>query len=718
MNLMASLLLLLGWGAGAGRAAPSRSAESAELAVLGPEDQPGKMLYSYLLAECAKSFEVRRRAVAALRTPEDVRRRQAELRAKFVEALGGFPERTPLNARVTGSEARDRYRIEKVVFESRPRHHVTAVLYLPQGTGPFPAVLFPCGHYSIAKAAEDYQRACILLVKHGIAVLCFDPISQGERVQLLTAEGKPAAGFGTYEHTHADIGALLVGWCTASYIVWDGIRSLDYLASRPEIDSSRLGCMGNSGGGTQTAYLMALDERIACAVPNCYITSLERLFATIGPQDGEQNIPGQVAFGMEHADYLLMRAPRPTQINCTTRDFFDIQGAWTTFREAKGVYGILGHGERADLFEYNEPHSLSRPLREAGASWLRRWLARVDEVALETDYRVATEAELRCTASGQVVADLEGRTVFDFTAERAQTLAAKRPKLSKPELLREVRRLIGLRDVVPAAKAGGLESGGAGGLARRFYETEPGIKVSCLANLPNTKTRSLILHVDGEGKARSAAPEGPIRGLVAAGRSVITLDLRGMGDTRPDTGPEPLGWERIFGYDWKEAFIGMGLDRPLLGQRVHDLLSVVAALDGPKDLHAVGVGVAAPIVLHAAALEPRITRVTLDGGVLSWSLVARTPVTRHQLTNVVPRALEVYDLPDLAAALAPRPLTIKNPVDAAGNPVPQAAVEEAYAAARAAYRAASAADQLVLRAAPAAARPPGRAGGKAQASSR
>src|SRR5205814_4128830 len=145
----------------------------------------------------------------------------------------------------------------------------------------------------------------------------------------------------------------------------DGIRSIDYLVSRPEIDPKKIGSTGNSGGGTLTAYLMALDDRIACAAPSCYITSLERLFATICPQDAEQNIPGQVAFGMEHADYLLMRAPRPTQISATTRDFFDIQGSWTTFREAKQIYGLLGFGERVDLFEFNDRHAISRPMRQA-----------------------------------------------------------------------------------------------------------------------------------------------------------------------------------------------------------------------------------------------------------------------------------------------------------------------------------------------------------------
>ena len=171
-------------------------------------------------------------------------------------------------------------------------------------------MLVPCGHSANGKASETYQRICILLAKNGMAALCYDPIGQGERIQRLDAAGKPAIREGsTTEHTMAGIGALLVGRQVASYRIWDGFRALDYLASRPEIDPARLGCTGNSGGGTMTAYLMALDDRIAVAAPSCYITSLERLFATIGPQDAEQNITGQVAAGMDHADYVTMRAP-------------------------------------------------------------------------------------------------------------------------------------------------------------------------------------------------------------------------------------------------------------------------------------------------------------------------------------------------------------------------------------------------------------------------
>src|SRR5262245_26357397 len=294
-----------------------------DLSVLKSESgsaSPRKMLSSYLLAEAQKHFDARRAAVAALKTPEDVRRRQKELRAKFIEALGGFPEKTPLNARVVGTEQRDGYRIDKVVYETPPHHHVTATLYLPEGRPPFPGVLMPIGHSANGKAADYIQRGCILLAKNGLAVLTYDPIGQGERRQLLDSQGKPAVPSSTHEHTLIGVGALPVGQNTATYRIWDGIRSLDYLSVRPEIDPKRLGCTGCSGGGTLTSYLMALDDRIVAAAPSCYITSLERLFPTRGPQDAEQNITGQVALGMEHADYINMRAPRPTLIRADSRD--------------------------------------------------------------------------------------------------------------------------------------------------------------------------------------------------------------------------------------------------------------------------------------------------------------------------------------------------------------------------------------------------------------
>ena len=670
-----------------------------DLTVLKADEATPRLLYRHLQAECGKHFDARRKAVAALKTPEDVRRRQEMLKAKFVDAIGGFPEKTPLNARVVERQQRKGYVVEKVIFESRPNHHVTALLYLPKGKPPFPGVLVPCGHSINGKARDLYQRAPILMALNGMAALCYDPIGQGERIQLFNDDGKPAFRGSTTEHSMVGVGALLVGWDTASYRIWDGIRCLDYLASRPEVDGKRLGCTGISGGGTMTSYLMVLDDRIVAAAPGCYITSLERLFETIGPQDAEQNILGQVAFGMEHADYITMRAPRPTLIKTTTSDFFDIDGAWTTFREAKRVYGLIGYGERVDFFEMAGKHGWPRPMREAGMRWMRRWLLDMDDARTEEDFRVYPDAEVLCTKSGKVVPELKGKSVFDLQAARARALAARRGGKKKADLLKAVRRLIALRDPAPASVSvkGRLEREGYR-IQRILFEPEPGISVPALHFLPGGEPKGRpILYVHGRGKAADAG--GAIERLVEKGRQVLAVDLRGMGETSPGKAGSYRRWGPAWlGDDWSEAYLSFHLDRPLLGQRVADLLSVIRGSGlGPK-VDLVGVGIGGPIVLHAAALDERIAAVTVREGLVSWSSVVRIPRSRRRLSNVVPGALEVYDLPDLAAAIAPRPLTLLGPLDAAGNPVSAEEIRRAYSRAISAYRDAGSPDRLKLRA--------------------
>lgn len=667
---------------------------------------PRKMLYTYLLGQAQKHFDARRQTVAALKTPEDLKRRQEELKAHFLTALGDFPEKTPLQARVVSKEQSDGYRIERVIYESRPNHHVTAVLYLPEGPGPYPGVIVPCGHSANGKASGAYQRVSILLAKNGLAALCYDPIGQGERYQLLNNQGKPAIPSSTSEHTLVGVGALLVGRSTASYRIWDGIRSLDYLASRPDIDPKRLGCTGNSGGGTLTAYLMALDDRIVAAAPSCYITSLERLFATLGPQDAEQNITGQVAFGMEHADYITMRAPRPTLLLVATRDFFDASGSWTTFREAKQIYSMLHHGERVDLFENNDTHGYALPQREAAVRWMRRWLLGKDDAPVEGNLEVRKDPQMLCTRTGQVLEDFKGKSVFDLNAEKERQLAAQRGKLqttrSKEDLLKEVRRLIGWQSPKAANGTTLPETITRDGylIRKERFETEPGIVVPVLSFWPKTPAKRqrqpLVIYLHGDGKSVDAAPGGPIEKLVKGGQIVYAPDLRGLGETAP--GASTPNRPSHFGADFKETFLALHLNRPLLGQRAQDVVSLVEALakGDQYDIHLVGIGTAGPIALHAAALSPHIKQVMIDRSVISWAAVVRTPINYNQLTNVVPGALRHYDLPDLAAALAPRPLTIRGPVDPTHKPVALAEVEKSYATCKAAYNRANADKQLQL----------------------
>ena len=223
-------------------------------------------------------------------------------------------------------------------------------------------------------------------------MLCYDPIGQGERKQILqdgadrseTAKGRFRP---TGEHNLAGVAPILLGQNLATYRIWDGIRSIDYLAGRDDVDASRIGCAGNSGGGLMTAYLMALDQRIAAAASSCFITTTRRKNDDPGPGDAEQNIHAQTAYGMDHADYILMRAPKPTLILAATKDFVPIAGAWETYRQAKRLYTRLGVPERVGLVEADEKHGFSLHLRTGACRWMRRWLLnQVDEVT-EPDFR-------------------------------------------------------------------------------------------------------------------------------------------------------------------------------------------------------------------------------------------------------------------------------------------------------------------------------------------
>lgn len=664
-------------------------------------------LEACLTMQASSLLSKRRAEVAAIKAPEQIAARQRKLKRFFVESLGDLPQQTPLHPRVVGTRQYSGYRVERIIFESRPRHHVTAVLYLPDGKPPFPGVLVPCGHTATGKAGDTYQRICILLAKNGMAAFCYDPIGQGERVQMLDEKGKPAIREGsTTEHTMAGIGALLIGRQAASYRIWDGLRAMDYLAGRSEIDKSKLGCTGNSGGGTMTSYLMALDERIAAAVPSCYITSLDRLFKTIGPQDAEQNITGQVEAGMDHADYIIMRAPKPTLISVGTQDFFDIQGSWDTFREVKLLYGRLGFGERVDIFESDEPHGFTGPRRVAATRWLRRWLLGKDDAITETETAIAPDSELQCTKTGQVLSDLGGVSVFDLNAEREKELRQERSDFLKwadaHEGLRSwVRTLLGLDQWPIIVVPRGLpptEARQCNGFKVREWrirtESEIPLYLNAVDLVPEWPDRSAPIVVKiGFDIKTELAPGGPAEQLARRGRRVVLASLRGMGD-RPESKDSPLG------RDVRAAFLSLHIRRPLLGQRVADVLSLLESLKaeagGPAapppaprgqpepqpynppfpgfEIQATGPSSLA--VLHAAVLdsdeEQLIRRIVLDHCLVSWADVVQRAICREQLGSVIPGVLQYYDIPDLVARLDPFLVDIRDPVDALGRPVADA----------------------------------------------
>jgi dienelactone hydrolase len=656
-------------------------------------------LHDQLLGESLALIEARRQAFERIKTADDARRWQAERRRFFIEQIGGLPEPVRPASRITGTITGDGYRIEKVILESRPHHHVTGLMVLPDHVPPpYATLLVCCGHSYEGKAAEGYQKVCILAARNGLAAFCFDPVGQGERYQTLRApplhrhEAVPSANQRlaaiqmltprlpphydpVQEHTLIGIGPILLGSNTAHYRVWDAMRCIDYLVSRTDVDPRRIGVTGNSGGGTEAAYLAALDDRIAAAAPGCFLTSYRRLLETSGPQDAEQNIHGQLRAGLDEADYVALAAPRPVQILAATRDAtFDITGTWELFREAKRFYAVAGHPERVDLVEVDDVHGFTVHLREAAVRWMRRWLIGVDDAIVEPELAVHAPRELQCTPEGQVLL-LDGeRSVFDLTADALEQLAAARREATVrggPAELRD--RIAAVLHIDREHEACTVEPPAAAvdGRTERLSLLRPGrVSLAVTFRRPDKPTGELVLFVSAAGADVPLDAE-PVVGWLAQGKTVAAIDLSGYGAGAID--PRRFWATEVFGPGAREYYLAYLNGRSLVGLRTEDLLAAAGPLArhlACERVHVRAVGGAAIPALHAAALRPELfASTTLAGSIGSWEEVSTTPVPENQLTNTVHGALVVYDLPDLVGlAGGPRRVTIVKPVDARGTP--------------------------------------------------
>ena len=626
--------------------------------------------YEVLQKQARDALAQRAERLEKLKTAEDIQTYQRELREFFLEQLGDLPERGPLNDRVVGQLRLEGYRIEKVIFESQPHHHVTCNLYLPAGAGPFPGVLVSSGHSRTAKTADYNQRYGIMLAQYGMAALCIDPIGQGERSQMLTEDGQPKVPGTTDEHFMVGTGSILVGRNTATYRVWDAMRAVDYLQSRADIIDDRIGMVGCSGGGTLTSYLMALDDRITCAAPSCYLTTFERLIETIGPQDAEQNIFGQVAFGLDQTDYVLMRAPRPTLISSTTQDFFDIRGTWDNFRQSKRIYTRLGASERVDLVEAEGKHGVQPANLAASVQWLQRWLLNKDSqvpVREFSEFKVLPEAELLCTPKGQVLL-LDGeQSVFDLNAKLAAQLASQRKsKWHGADLSARRNVLHSTLGINQPAGDSKPKSNKAGKVQRDGYHIDKlvihghsDVPLPALTFHPQDPSESAYLYVHDGGKEADADVDGAIEGLVKQGYVVVSLDLRGQGETANGRADGPMG-------DWKTFYLAYLLGESVVGAHTEDILTAadwVANYQSqtPREVHLVAVGRTGVAALHAAALYDKgFASVTLRRAVKDWTSVAGSPEQASHLTATVHGALATYDLPDLVEMIGADKVTYED----------------------------------------------------------
>ncbi|NLF22667.1 MAG: hypothetical protein GX590_05835 [Lentisphaerae bacterium] len=614
----------------------------------------------------------RQERLAALKTRGDAERYVLAARRAVRRAFGPLPPRTPLNARLTRACDLADHRIEHILLESRPGFLVTGNLYLPGGAQPgnkLPAMLGLCGHSADGKMAAGYQSFCLELVQQGFVVFIIDPIQQGERIQYTPQDGPPIGLCAA--HNMMGNQMSLVNDFFGTWRVWDAIRALDYLWSRPEIDRTRVGVTGNSGGGTLTTYVTALDPRPAWAAPSCYISSWLANLENELPADSEQNPPGLLAAGLDEADLLLCYAPRPTLILGQAKDFFDPRYTRKAWEEVRHVHTLLGSPRSAELFIGPTVHGFSPENRAAMVDFSLKQVGKRRAKATPAPAPVDAR-DLWVTPAGSTLQAGSVR-VFERTAARAEELARKRGRPSAGQVIKDARRLLAIGTALPALPYRALRGAGGGptvGIRGQFaVETEPGIEaiVSAYgdfadAMLPPSGAVTLYVgHVSADADVHNL----PAVGQLACKPGFVTVDPRGIGQSQPRTCAS-MDFFEPYGPDFLYASLGEMLNQSYLGRRVFDVMRTIDFLlaYGASEVSLVGRGLGATTAAFAALLHPSRPRVRLLNYLPSYTLLTQSPQFAWPLSSLLRGCLTCFDLPDVYRALGRR-LRLEDPWDAA-----------------------------------------------------
>lgn len=652
-------------------AEPTKPASAANVE---PLNRFPRMMQEWLARQVREIEQHANLARAALKTKADAEAYVLSVRRRIRDCFGPEPAKTPLNSRVTGVVERAAYRIEKVTFESRPGFLVTGHVYLPRDLKrPAPAVLVACGHSENAKCAANETALAQNFARQGYVALVCDPPGQGERYQYVDPHEplKSRYNYATFEHAQAGNQQVLVGESSSAWFAWDGIRALDYLLSRPEVDPHHVGLTGNSGGGMETTYLCGLEPRFTMAAPSGWVTTIRRNVENELTQDTEQCAPRVLAAGLDQSDFLAAFAPKPLIIQAQERDFFDIRGTREAFARLQHLYVLLGKPDNVQLHVGPGTHSYPQPSREATYRWFQRATgvtASTDEVPTE----VAPDAALWCTPRGQVTYE-NSRSIFSFTRERSQQLAQTRAPLTGEALQNAARAVLKLPEIkgVPdysiLRSAGRDRYPGIAGYCTYAVQTEPGIEIAVtrlynefwLSAPPRGPGRA-ILYVSHQ----SADLELMHEPLVAAIRqrepnsACYLCDVRGTGESRPNIGAVGGRLRLPFDADYFYAANGVMLDRPYLGQKVLDVLRVLDWLTdlGHNEIHLVARGWGALAATFAALLHRGPQQITLKHALTSFAAIAETEDYRWPYAAMLPGVLLHFDLPDCYRALKSRNL--------------------------------------------------------------
>ncbi len=625
-------------------------------------DEPAdNMMQNYLTQIVDRQFSARDSLLSSLKTQSDWDQWAETIRDSMRSWTGSLPERTPLNARVTGRIEREDYVIEKILFESRPDYLVSANLYLPKDiTSPRPAHLNVIGHAQVGKADERYQRMSIAQAKNGFVVLTIDQLGQGERQVSDYASWGSAPG-----NTHQIIGikAFLSGTHVFNIMVWDAIRAIDYLVSRPEVDADKICMTGSSGGGMMTTYILPFDDRVQVSVPTCNPNTWSyRVHAGLAT-DHEQVFFGAFESSIDpRGDPLFAQVPKPLLLNTTTDDHLNPpRGVWDLSTWLYKTYSAHGVPEKFTTTMVRAGHAYNKEQREITYSWMSRWTDGDASGFWEGDAQLVPEEDLWAAENGSVFNESGNRQdqdlVLDYlienkaeweeitTQEELNDRKEKMPDLVKNVLHVDLDHIQAKGDFKVSHEVGDVK------VNSFVIEPEEGIVLPgvLLESGKRKMSDDIILYVSENGKSDILREEEIVSKMLDEGYRICAVDLRGIGETAPDM----VGkfWDFLAG-------------KPIFGQRVRDVLTTVKWLkeSGLNAEHVKfwGKGMGSLYGAFAGVLTNDIAEFILEEPLISFESVVQVKVPEYNNEIMLPGILEKFDMPQVYQVLSPRPVSIIN----------------------------------------------------------
>ena len=614
----------------------------------------------------AQNYERQQAFEKACQSKEAMQQYVSQLRSRFTQLAGEMPQRGKLNAKVVGSLKGNGFIVEKIVFQSTPGRYVTAHLYLPEKVqGKIPACIEMCGHGLDGKGTGSGSAE--QLAVNGIASMVVDPFSQGERQQTIDAQGKNLTRGVTTEHTLIAPGFILLGSSLAAQEFFDNSRAIDYLLSRKDIDGDKIGCYGFSGGGTQSSYLAALDDRVKASCVGLFFSSRERTLETQGPSDGCQWIPGEGREHIEIADMAMMNAPKPFLILDGRFDFVDHWGALRGYEGVNRCYSLLGAPEAAEQFYYDDGHAIPKPSQDKMVSFFRKALLG-DAQGEVKPYTYWRSDDMRCTKTGQV--NLEYKDALSSMQEceaQMDRLSAQRQAFcsqSADKVKAGILKLLGLSGLNDHWNAIETRHESQRDVEEYRYQLdcEGQYPVPVIVRIPSVANQQskVCIHLADAGKA-SLLIETDRRDAFSDGTIHVYADLRGFGETSDIF---EYNLSKYWNTQYRSAVTALHAGKPLIGQRVQDLRTILNFCSADEKLKGRQItvkadGMNAVVVMHAAVLDERLAGAALTRTLKTWRNYIQHPVQHDMMSNVIPGVLRCYDIPDLLS-LATRRVVIQD----------------------------------------------------------